>query len=198
VQTQATTGVLGAKRESWRPASARALVKRFFDRFEDPSPDQVFEAVKENLDPRLRRGDRRAYEITWTALEHYVANTVRSLRREQPRIPAESIKERQAAAQTEAREILTKYEASVKIRLISMLMPNGKEFGDCTREELQSQDATLTKLHRGVLKLLKPGQTPREAGLTESKLRSLASADRSRRSRRSAAAASPRRKRAAR
>ena len=173
MKTEPSVGVTGAKRESWRGTSARALVKRFFDRLDEPTVEQVTEDFWDHVEPRLRRGEARTFEVVRTAIENYVGNTVRSLLRDEARNrrPEAATRQHYATANTAAaRQMASAY---VKIRLLSMLMPNGKEFGDCTKEEIAANGRMLGQLHRAVLPLLKDGQTPRQANLKESQLRKL-------------------------
>jgi hypothetical protein len=174
-----TSGMTGAKRQSWRRANPRDVLKRLIDKSPDLTEDEALTECWEIV--------HRDQQQMRTIYEYWFANNYRSLT--QPHTLAAARDEatrRERAARDEATrqeaardvektaqrirsQISQKIEERVKIELLSMVLPNGKTLSQATREELVELGGWTAK----VANQLQPNQTVAQAGLTEAQLRAL-------------------------
>jgi hypothetical protein len=189
---QIDTGTNGAKRQSWRRANPRDVLKRLIDRA-DLSENKAEEKIANECWDILHRDQMQMR----TVFEYWFANNYRSLIKSgaagggsiktapQPSSPPDATAPTSAAQQPSeatagtssiAAKIREKIEekieeqvgARVKIVLLDMMMPTGKLLRYTTREELVDLDGWAQRL----VERLQPGQTV-EAAFTEDDLRGL-------------------------
>jgi hypothetical protein len=153
----ATPGTTGAKRQSYAGANPREVLLRTAKRYEDEEETRhrVWSIVSK--EPTMMR----------TIYEYWFANNYKSLGTPRHgRRPAADIAKATAAVRS---RIEAHIEREVRVRLLDLLMPNGKTLGASTREEL----AALGGWAMRIADRLQPGQTVEQAGLTEDDLRKL-------------------------
>lgn len=160
-EVQIDTGVTGAKRQSWRRANPRDVLKRILDKepdlTEDDAGNECWDII--HRDPAQMR----------TVFEYWFTNNYRSLVK-----PRYSTTPRGSAAvkivtAAISSQIEQKIEERVKIVLLDMMLPNGKPLRNSTREELVELGGWAGK----IAEKLQPNETVEQAGLSESQLREL-------------------------
>lgn len=163
-----TSGITGAKRQSWRRANPRDVLKRLIDKNPDWTEDEALTECWDIL--------HRDQQQMRTVYEYWFANNYRSLTQPHaspaPRTEAarqQTAQEVEKTAQRIRTQIDKKIEERVKIELLKMVLPNGKTLSETTREELIALGGWTEK----VAQQLKPKQTVAQAGLTEAQLRAL-------------------------
>lgn len=123
-----TPGATGAKRQSWRSANPRDLLKRIIDR----DPDAELDELGNEFWAEVRKN---AEMLRTIVVDYWLPNNYRSLVK-----PREDDQERLAKQQERAAAFKDKVTAKVeeitnekaKIMLLDMLMPNGKKLRHCT------------------------------------------------------------------
>jgi hypothetical protein len=163
-ETQTDTGVTGAKRQSWRRANPRDVLKRLIDKNPDLDEAQaeieVWDIVHRDIS-QMR-----------TIFEYWFVNNYRSLVKPWPRKPQTAERDRaetERAARAINEKIEEKIETKVNIRLLDMILPNGKQLRHSIREELVEFGGWMQRV---AAKLL-PHQSVAEAGISEDELRAL-------------------------
>jgi hypothetical protein len=157
---QIDTGVTGAKRQSWRRANPRYVLKRLLD--DNP------ELSEEEIEDKCWTIIHRDQDQMRTVFEHWFGNTWRSLIRPEQDIAATR---EQAAAVTGnlATAIGEKIDQKIKVVLLDMILPTGKLLRHSTREELLGMGGWAQRL----AERLQPQQTVEQAGLSEARIRRL-------------------------
>ena len=127
--THTTTGKTGAKRASWSKANPRDLMLKIRKANPDADVQQMFACLLEEMEkPRNKKYQRGIYE-------HFNANSYRSLVHDEKENESGEDKDKaKAAAAAAAKDIM---KTAMDIELMTFLMPNGKELGDCTGPELR-------------------------------------------------------------
>jgi hypothetical protein len=181
------TGTTGAYRQSWRQVNLRELLARLIA--DEPDWDEAelkaeFLNIVSGDEQLIRAAIHYAFDNAYRSYLRGLALDARRGRStgqqaeeeaEEP-TPAAAAEMQQASAQNtpEARQarrsaLVAAIEARFNVMLLDMIMPNGKQLGDCTREELIDFGTGYVR----VGEQLQPGQTPRQAGLTEEAVRDL-------------------------
>jgi hypothetical protein len=162
-ETQIDTGITGAKRQSWRKANPRDILKRLLDADTELSEDEARNECWEKIhkDEGLLR----------SVYDYWFDNNYRSLVKPAPTPGAAQRRKAavDAIAQNIGAQIEQKIEARVKIALLDMTLPTGKALRHSTREELTELGGWAAR----VAEKLAPSQTVAEAGLSEAQLREL-------------------------
>jgi hypothetical protein len=182
---QTDIGITGAKRQSWKRANPRDVLKRIIDKNPEWDEEEVLTECWDIL--------RRDQQQMRTVFEYWFDNNYRSLvratakpkpgaRPEPEPTPATShpateersaTEERPAATALMTAAIREKIEErishKVTIALLGMTLPSGKPLRLATREELLEAGGWMQR----VAARLEPGQTVEEANLTENELRAL-------------------------
>jgi hypothetical protein len=161
-EVQIDTGVTGAKRQSWRRANPRDVLKRLLDKESEISEDEARNECWEIMN-KDRSQMRSVYD-------YWFDNNYRSLVKP---VDAGVVRRRRAAVQAVAQEvgkqIEQKIEERVKIVLLDMMLPSGKTLRHSSREELLELGGWAAR----VAGKLKPDQTVEQAGISEDQLHEL-------------------------
>jgi hypothetical protein len=188
-QTYTDTGTTGAKRQSWKRANPRDVLKRIID----DHPEMSLADLQDECWGVLHHDE----QLMQTVFEYWFTNNYRSLIKRAPspiiEPPSWSPPETEppetepsepplgateppawspAATHRLAKAIRTKIDEKVEgiaIALLTMTMPNGKPFRQATREELLQAGGWMQR----VADRLEPEQTVEQAGLSETQLREL-------------------------
>jgi hypothetical protein len=193
------TGVTGAKRQSWKRANPRDVLKRIIDKNPDYDEAQVQTECWEIL--------HRDQQQIRTVFEYWFTNNYRSLvnpttRPKKPAKAPETAPDRRQAGQSEAQgsekepsaplsmpeiavsQPITEMQARrtevkdtieraiatrIEIVLLDMVLPSGKALRHSTREELLELGGWAARVGAQ----LAPQQTVAQAGLSEEQLRAL-------------------------
>jgi hypothetical protein len=158
---QTDLGVTGAKRQSWRRANPRDVLKRLIDKNPEMGEDELQAEAWDIL--------HRDQQQMRTVFEYWFANNYRSAVK--PKSSGgwqERAKTQELAAKIEE-QLVQKVEATVRVTLLYMTLPSGKWLRDSTREELLELGGWTAR----VAKKLRPHQTVAQAGLTEEQLQAL-------------------------
>jgi len=156
------TGVTGAKRQSWRRANPRDVLKRLLDKSPELTEEQAelecWEIIHKDVS-QMR-----------TVYEYWFANNFHSLMHPRPlrQSGASSRLSRRMHEQIEE-HIEEKVEEKFQIILLDMELPTGKQLRASTREELLECGGWMQR----VAERLKPNQTVGQAGISEQQLREL-------------------------
>lgn len=162
-------GVRGAKRQSWKQANPRELLKRVID--DNPGSDR--EALLHIFRNQLWREDD-AEDYVDTIVEYWFANNYHSLVGPAPIAP----RSRESRARTAeiAQDIKARVRAKILERativLSDMMLPNGKRLADCSGKECAQMGSAIGGLMGRVAQLVKPKQTVGQV-LTEAQLQEL-------------------------
>ncbi len=167
--THIDTGVYGAKVQSWAAKNPRDILKRFMDENPTAGKLDVFNLFRDEI----KSEDTEEYLDV--VIEYWFANNYYSL------VPTadpsrqvatrDSIKE---AAQEKAvtKAIATQIDEKAKIKLLEMMMPNGKPFGDCTGGECSALAPKVGGLLAVVATKVKADEKVRDV-MSEDQLREL-------------------------
>jgi hypothetical protein len=167
--TDIDTGVRGAKRQSWKAANPRELLKRVID--DNPGADR--EGLLHLFRDQMWQEDE-AEEYVDTIIEYWFANNYHSLVGPLPALP----RSREARSRTVelAQEIKAKVKAKILERaaivLSDMVLPNGKRLADCTGRECLSMSGALGGLIAKIADKVKPSQVVGQV-LTEQQLQDM-------------------------
>lgn len=134
------TGTYGAKRQSWKQANPRDLLKRIVDEMGSaPEADvraHVFDAVLDGHVP----GDHLT-----AIIDYWFDNTYRALTFT-PKAP-EKIKAQKAAQKRQFEEIKEVVKArATRMALLEMTMPNRKPLAECTGKDCAKAGGWLAKI----------------------------------------------------
>jgi hypothetical protein len=153
-------GIQGAKRQHTKEFDIRRFIGARIEKDPDLTLD---EAIHESADHVLKalgvsRSAAKNMAPLLAFVDYGVSNHYHVLKK-----PTSDrlVRERRSAPLTQ-QEITKKVEEIRKNILLKTILPNGKSLFDSTREEIVSFRSDLTKL----VEQLKPGQTPRQAGIT--------------------------------
>lgn len=130
-------GSTGAKRQTWKKANPRELLKQIVE--ETTSEDKAYDEFVAAID-----GDRAMMEAI---IEYWFANNYRSLTYQPTYEPREATKRREQMADRAATIIKTRAEQMV---LLEMTMPNGKTLAECTGKEVANFGTKFLALSKAV------------------------------------------------
>lgn len=139
--TSLDTGTYGAKRQSFRKASPRDLLKRLMEENSRAS-EQKLQAM---FADKVRSDDDYIDAI----IEYWFANNYRSLV-SKPEAPAQK---QRAVAERAARVEVIKEKikiAATRIVLLDITMPNGKALRDCTGKDCAKAGGWLSKIAKSI------------------------------------------------
>lgn len=149
------TGIYGAKRQTWKRASPRDLLKRMMDNHSDDTEGRLHQrfsmAVQDNPD------------MLESIIEYWFANNYRSLSYK----PAKDERARAEMIQRAERLIRSRAETLV---LSDMVLPNGKKLREATGLECSKFAPKVGNLLSKIAKKVKPSQIVGDV-LSEEQLR---------------------------
>lgn len=152
-------GIYGAKVQSWRAANPRDLLKRLID--ENPGSDRA--GLLSLLRGQLKGDDAQDYLDS--IIEYWFSNNYHSLVGPAALTP-ETVRRESAKLDERVKQAIK--TAAVRMVLMDLVLPNGKELRDCNAKDCKKAGGWLAK----VASKLKPGQLVGQA-LSEKELRSL-------------------------
>lgn len=130
-------GSTGAKRQTWKKANPRELLKQIVE--ETVSEHKAYEAFVAAIE-----GDQAMMEAI---IEYWFANNYRSLTYQPVYEPRETARQREQMADKAATIIKTRAEQMV---LLEMTMPNGKPLAECTGKEVANFGTKFLALSKAV------------------------------------------------
>lgn len=136
--THMDMGVTGAKRQTWRRANPRDLLRRVVEENPKASNDELFKRFNKLV-------DGAADDILETIKRYYFDNNVRSLLAPDS-LPARDLAAREVLRATVADTVKDKIEEKAKILLLEAIMPNGKPLRECTGRECRSMGGWLSEI----------------------------------------------------
>ena len=161
--TMVDTGTTGAKRQSWHAANPRDLLKQLVERHPNWNKERLLREFTDNV------VDNRKYMDA--IIEYWFANNYHSLVERPPQPSAHKArKERSVGALT--MEIEAAVERKAEIKLLEMIMPNGKPLRDCTGGECIKLSSKIGGWLLRISKRVSKNQTVGEA-LNETQVREL-------------------------
>lgn len=144
--TELNTGTYGAKRQSYRKASPRDLLKRLIEenaRYSEKKLQNLFSAT-------VREDEEQLDAI----IEYWFANNYRSLVHKPPASPSvKAAKVAERTARVEVAKTIIKANAT-RMVLLDFVLPNGKPLRDATGKDCAKAGGWLSKIAASV----KPGQ----------------------------------------
>jgi len=158
MNVEISTGVTGAKRQSYASSNPRDVLLKVAKQLDDEGEIREKCWLVVANDQNMLR----------TIYDYWFQNNYRSLALKEPR-RKRTRKEIKAAVEKLQSQITTRVEREVKIRLLDMIMPSGKPLSNSSREELLISSSWTMR----IAERLRPGQTVADAGLTEEELQRL-------------------------
>lgn len=152
-------GVQGNKRQSTKPNPMPIVISIVED--QRKGTDLFGSKLAREFRDRVE-SDPNSEELIDIVWEYYWANAVQRCTKEAPTLEQRNAKRtaRAAAVERVKAEVRSKIDAKAKRMYLEMLMPNGKQLRDCTREQLASMEPERVTIMQGLLKRLKPRQKP--------------------------------------
>jgi hypothetical protein len=151
-------GKTGAKRQSWRPTSPRALVLRLIRRYPRESRDELME--------RYVAQASKSAELVEAGLQYHFTNMFQAATRNGRTKPSrEQVAALEARVIAQTRAVVARQAADY---LMTSVMPNGKELGACTGAEVTVFGGWM----RGIAAKINATDTVRSK-LTEGDLRAI-------------------------
>jgi hypothetical protein len=168
MQSQLSTGIRGATRQSWNH-SPRELLREILDAHPGSDRKGIFRLFRDRLDAD------DGQEYIETIVEYWFANNYYSLIGNKP---APQAKRREVAAQVEqateviAGRVRAKIKEQAKIMLLKMKLPNGKPLSECTGSECVQMGSRIGGWLAEIGRRVKPNQKVGEV-MTEADLRAI-------------------------
>lgn len=171
--TQTKLGKLGATRQSWNRNSPREVLKALINTHPRESESELLRIFTDEI----RQNEGHVDAI----IEYWFTNNLRSMRRAEPSVDLVRARaaERQAKI-TELKQVVErviehKAEAKAQIKMLALIMPNGKALKDCTGRDCKELSVKVGPWLAALGKQIKPTQVV-GAALTETQVRKLYSA----------------------
>ena len=145
-------GTYGAKRQSWRSASPRDLLKRLIEEHPRYSESRLLERFEEMVK------EDGTGEYLSAIVEYWFANNYRSLT-----LNAATPEQRAAARQNISdavavikKKVQRKIQEKATAILLDMVMPNGKQLRACTGQECAAFSKTVSPFLARIAAAVKP------------------------------------------
>lgn len=159
--TMMDTGVTGAKRQSWKEANPRELLKRLAEDNPSWSKERLFQAFVDQV-----MGNKGYLD---TIVEYWFANNFHSLLERPSNANERARSSRVEGIKANLAEHITRH---AEMLLLEMQMPNGKPLRDCTGAECLKLSSAVGGWLLRVSKRIGSDQTVGSA-LTENEVREM-------------------------
>lgn len=146
------TGIYGAKRQTWKRASPRDLLKRLMD--------ENGRASEQAIQRKFTVAVRDDEDYIDAIIEYWFANNYRSLVHKQPQVTQAARAEHAALAEVIKEKIKV---AAARMVLLDMVLPNGKPLRDSTGKDCAKAGGWLSKIAAEIKPTQKVGEALSEA-----------------------------------